>query len=121
MFATATIVLPEKPPVVTIPETAVDYTLYGDSVFLITEKKGEDGKDSDPNAQCAKGGNGTDGQPGEQGAGGEEAGAGQAREAVVVGAGQRTQHAGQRSRGQRLAVAVAPASARWLQGWQRAG
>lgn len=44
MFATATIVLPEKPPVVTIPETAVDYTLYGDSVFLITEKKGEDGK-----------------------------------------------------------------------------
>ncbi len=44
MFATATIVLPEKPPVVTIPETAVDYTLYGDSVFLITEKKGDDGK-----------------------------------------------------------------------------
>ncbi len=44
MFATTTIVLPEKPPVVTIPETAVDYTLYGDSVFLITEKKGEDGK-----------------------------------------------------------------------------
>ena len=44
MFATATIVLPEKPPVVTVPETAVDYTLYGDSVFLITEKKGDDGK-----------------------------------------------------------------------------
>jgi multidrug efflux system membrane fusion protein len=46
MFATTTIVLPEKPPVVTIPETAVDYTLYGDSVFLITEKKEEDGKTS---------------------------------------------------------------------------
>lgn len=44
MFATTTIVLPDKPPVVTVPETAVDYTLYGDSVFLITEKKGEDGK-----------------------------------------------------------------------------
>lgn len=44
MFATTTIVLPEKPPVVTVPETAVDYTLYGDSVFLITEKKGDDGK-----------------------------------------------------------------------------
>ncbi|MDH2380447.1 efflux RND transporter periplasmic adaptor subunit [Bradyrhizobium sp. CER78] len=44
MFATATIVLPETSPVVTIPETAVDYTLYGDSVFLITEKKGDDGK-----------------------------------------------------------------------------
>ena len=39
MFATTTVVLPDKPPVVTVPETAVDYTLYGDSVFLITEKK----------------------------------------------------------------------------------
>jgi multidrug efflux system membrane fusion protein len=46
MFATTTVVLPEKPPVVTVPETAVDYTLYGDSVFLITEKKGDDGKTS---------------------------------------------------------------------------
>ncbi len=44
MFATTTVVLPDKPPVVTVPETAVDYTLYGDSVFVITEKKGEDGK-----------------------------------------------------------------------------
>jgi multidrug efflux system membrane fusion protein len=44
MFTTTTVVLPEKPPVVTVPETAVDYTLYGDSVFLITEKKGDDGK-----------------------------------------------------------------------------
>src|SRR6266481_7000953 len=39
MFATTTVVLPDKPAVVTVPETAVDYTLYGDSVFLITEKK----------------------------------------------------------------------------------
>jgi multidrug efflux system membrane fusion protein len=46
MFATTTVVLPDKQPVVTIPETAVDYTLYGDSVFLITEKKEEDGKTS---------------------------------------------------------------------------
>jgi multidrug efflux system membrane fusion protein len=44
MFATTTVVLPDKPPVVTVPETAVDYTLYGDSVYLITEKKAEDGK-----------------------------------------------------------------------------
>lgn len=44
MFATTTVVLPDKPPVVTVPETAVDYTLYGDSVFLITENKGDDGK-----------------------------------------------------------------------------
>src|SRR6516164_7418045 len=46
MFATATVVLPDKPPVITVPETAVDYTLYGDSVFLLTEKKGDDGKTS---------------------------------------------------------------------------
>jgi membrane fusion protein, multidrug efflux system len=46
MFATTTVVLPNKPPVITVPETAVDYTLYGDSVFLITEKKGDDGKTS---------------------------------------------------------------------------
>jgi multidrug efflux system membrane fusion protein len=46
MFATTTIVLPEKPAVITVPETAVDYTLYGDSVFLITEKKADDGKTS---------------------------------------------------------------------------
>ena len=46
MFVTTTVVLPDKPPVVTIPETSVDYTLYGDSVFLITEKKSDDGKTS---------------------------------------------------------------------------
>jgi len=46
MFATITVVLPDKPPVVTVPETAVDYTLYGDSVFLITEKNENDGKTS---------------------------------------------------------------------------
>jgi len=46
MFVTTTVVLPDKPPVITIPETAVDYTLYGDSVFVITEKKENDGKTS---------------------------------------------------------------------------
>jgi multidrug efflux system membrane fusion protein len=44
MFATTTVVLPDKPAVVTVPETAVDYTLYGDSVYVITENKAEDGK-----------------------------------------------------------------------------
>lgn len=44
MFASTTVVLPDKPAVITVPETAVDYTLYGDSVFLIEDKKGEDGK-----------------------------------------------------------------------------
>jgi membrane fusion protein, multidrug efflux system len=46
MFATTIVVLPDKPPVVTVPETAVDYTLYGDSVYLLSEKKAEDGKSS---------------------------------------------------------------------------
>lgn len=46
MFVTTTVVLPDKPPVITVPETAVDYTLYGDSVYLITEKKETDGKTS---------------------------------------------------------------------------
>src|SRR3954453_63449 len=46
MFATTSVVLPDKPPVITVPETAVDYTLYGDSVYLLTEKKADDGKTS---------------------------------------------------------------------------
>jgi membrane fusion protein, multidrug efflux system len=46
MFTTTTVVLPDNPAVVTVPETAVDYTLYGDSVFLLTEKKDDDGKTS---------------------------------------------------------------------------
>jgi membrane fusion protein, multidrug efflux system len=46
MFTTTTVVLPDKPAVVTVPETAVDYTLYGDSVFLLTEKKADDGTTS---------------------------------------------------------------------------
>src|SRR6195952_3103229 len=46
MFATTTVVLPDKPAVITVPETAVDYTLYGDSVYLITEKKNDDGSNS---------------------------------------------------------------------------
>ncbi|WP_424627145.1 efflux RND transporter periplasmic adaptor subunit [Bradyrhizobium sp. SYSU BS000235] len=44
MFATTTVELPPKPAVVTVPETSVDYTLYGDSVWLIKEHKTEDGK-----------------------------------------------------------------------------
>src|SRR6195952_4408803 len=46
IFATTTVVLPDKPAVITIPETAVDYTLYGDSVYLIAEKKNDDGNSS---------------------------------------------------------------------------
>jgi membrane fusion protein, multidrug efflux system len=37
MFANARVVLPSLPNVVTVPETAVEYTLYGDSVFVVGE------------------------------------------------------------------------------------
>lgn len=44
MFATTKVELPPEAPVVTVPETSVDYTLYGDSVYLIEETKADDGK-----------------------------------------------------------------------------
>lgn len=37
MFVNAAVVLPPEPPRVVLPETAVDYTLYGDSVYLVRE------------------------------------------------------------------------------------
>jgi membrane fusion protein, multidrug efflux system len=46
MFVNAAIVLPPQPDVVVLPETAVDYTLYGDSVYVIRE----DGQDAQGNA-----------------------------------------------------------------------
>ena len=46
MFASTTVELPAKPAVITVPETAVDYTLYGDSVWLITETKDAEGNSS---------------------------------------------------------------------------
>src|SRR6202047_68604 len=42
MFINAAVVLPPQPDMVVLPETAVDYTLYGDSVYVIRE----DGKDA---------------------------------------------------------------------------
>ena len=45
MFVNAAVVLPEQPDVMTLPETAVEYTLYGDSVYVIRE----DGKDAQGN------------------------------------------------------------------------
>jgi multidrug efflux system membrane fusion protein len=41
MFANVSVVLPDAPNLVVVPETAVDYSLYGDSVFVVNE----DGKD----------------------------------------------------------------------------
>ena len=37
MYAHVHVVLPSLPDVVTVPETAVEFTLYGDSVFVVTE------------------------------------------------------------------------------------
>jgi len=42
MFVNAAVVLPSQPDAMVLPETAVDYTLYGDSVYAIRE----DGKDA---------------------------------------------------------------------------
>jgi multidrug efflux system membrane fusion protein len=52
MFVNAAVVLPPQPDVVVLPETAVDYTLYGDSVYVIRE----DGKDAkgDPILKVAR-------------------------------------------------------------------
>ena len=42
MFAAVRVVLPHQPDVVTVPETAVDFSLYGDSVFVIVEDGSDD-------------------------------------------------------------------------------
>ena len=45
MFVDAAVVLPAHPDVVILPATAVDYTLYGDSVYVVeTEGKAANGK-----------------------------------------------------------------------------
>src|SRR6266478_5854450 len=46
MFVNAAVVLPPQPDMAVLPETAIDYTLYGDSVYVIHE----DGKDAKGNA-----------------------------------------------------------------------
>ena len=38
MFVNAAVVLPPEPDKVVLPETAVDYTLYGDSVYVVREE-----------------------------------------------------------------------------------
>lgn len=43
MFVTADVVLPKLPPQVVLPTTAVDYTLYGDAVYVI-RPAGKDAK-----------------------------------------------------------------------------
>jgi len=43
MFVDAAVVLPPQPDTMVVPETAVEYTLYGDSVYVIRQ----DGKDAE--------------------------------------------------------------------------
>jgi len=38
------VVLPPQADVVTLPDTAIDYTVYGDSVYLVKPGKDKDGK-----------------------------------------------------------------------------
>ncbi|OEO27701.1 efflux transporter periplasmic adaptor subunit [Pseudomonas sp. J237] len=44
MFASLDVLLPESPDQVLLPETAVVYTLYGNSVYVISEQKDDDGQ-----------------------------------------------------------------------------
>ncbi|MBI2233427.1 MAG: efflux RND transporter periplasmic adaptor subunit [Micavibrio aeruginosavorus] len=41
MYAKAVVVLPDGPAKVILPETAVDFTIYGDSVFVVKDKPAE--------------------------------------------------------------------------------
>ncbi len=43
MFANLQVLLPDPQAQVVIPESAVTYTLYGNSVYVVAEKKAEDG------------------------------------------------------------------------------
>jgi multidrug efflux system membrane fusion protein len=44
MFANATISLDHVERLVIVPKTAIDFSLYGDSVYLVVESAGADGK-----------------------------------------------------------------------------
>ncbi len=43
MFANLDVLLPDEKPVIVVPETAITYTLYGNSVYVIGEKKDDQG------------------------------------------------------------------------------
>ena len=44
MFANLQVLLPDPQPQVVVPESAITYTLYGNSVYVVTRKPPEDGK-----------------------------------------------------------------------------
>jgi membrane fusion protein (multidrug efflux system) len=43
MFASLEVLLPNPQPRIVVPESAITYTLYGNSVYVVTQKKAEDG------------------------------------------------------------------------------
>ncbi|MDF9617512.1 efflux RND transporter periplasmic adaptor subunit [Pseudomonas entomophila] len=49
MFASLQLLLPDPQSQVVVPENAITYTLYGNSVYLVSRRKGEDGKPLDDN------------------------------------------------------------------------
>lgn len=56
MFANLQVLLPSEEQVIVVPETAITYTLYGNSVYVIGEKKDDKGevvKDADGKTQLA--------------------------------------------------------------------
>ncbi|WP_028862322.1 efflux RND transporter periplasmic adaptor subunit [Psychromonas aquimarina] len=62
MFAKANIILPTEKSQIIIPETAVNYTLYGETVYLLTEQTNEDGTSyMQADQQIVKLGNSKDG------------------------------------------------------------
>ncbi|WP_194789250.1 efflux RND transporter periplasmic adaptor subunit [Pseudomonas sp. UFMG81] len=44
MFASLNVLLPDPKPQVVVPENAITYTLYGNSVYVVETKKSEDGQ-----------------------------------------------------------------------------
>jgi membrane fusion protein, multidrug efflux system len=81
-FANVRLILPERPNVVTVPQTAITFSLYGDTVFVIREKQAEAGQQQPAEKPAASGDAG-------QGGGQPSAGPQLAVEQVFVRVGKR--------------------------------
>lgn len=52
MFASLQVMLPDPQPKIVVPESAITYTLYGNSIFVVAQKKAADGSiEKDANGQ----------------------------------------------------------------------
>jgi membrane fusion protein (multidrug efflux system) len=54
MYAEVTVTVGEPEPVVTIPQTAVTYSLYGDSVFAVVQAKNPDPNAKEPDLEIER-------------------------------------------------------------------